>query len=291
MEKATGCVVRGIIVTMVERPEDKRMKPLRSKPQRLVLILIALATLAAPAWGYVVFLKDGKQIITKEKYRRQGDKVLLILQSGVTTELAASEVDFARTDKENEIELGTARVLEGGETRMMSREEERQGIDEPKRTTLSDLAERRNLALPELSTRREKTEQGETIPYTQAGFIDLERLPRRPLADEEVDAELQQYFESQGLEGFSIFQGSAGDHPLILVVANSDAAVFKALKDSAGALVQTQARFPKRLAGLEIFMKTEGNVRAGQFILSLDLANQLVAGLDPKIFFTRYVQF
>lgn len=268
-----------------------RLKSLGLKPLRRILILLAVAALAAPAWGYVVFLKDGKQIITKEKYRRQGDKVLLVLQSGVTTELAASEVDFAKTDKENQIELGTARVLEGGETRMLSREEERQGIDEPRRTTLSDLAGQRNLALPELSTRREKTDLGETIPYTQAGFIDLERLPRRKLADVEVEAELEQYFESQGLEGFSIYQGSAGDHPLVVVVANSDTAVFKALKDSAGALVQTQARFPKRLAGLEILMMTEGKVRAGQFILSLDLANQLLAGLDPKIFFTRYVQF
>lgn len=261
------------------------------KPLRQILILIAVLTLAAPAWGYIVFLKDGKQIITREKYRREGDKVLLVLQSGVTTELPAAEVDFAKTDEENKVELGTARVLEGGETRVMSRDEETGKSGKSRETTLSDLAGRRALALPEPSTRREKTEQGEKIPYTQAGFIDLEKLPRREPGDAEVAAELAQYFESQGLEGVEIFQGSAGDHPLVVVVANSDTAVFKALKDSASALVQTQARFPERLAGLEVLMRTESNVRAGQFILTPELANQLLAGQDPKVFFTRYVQF
>jgi len=266
------------------------MKLLRMKLLRQILILIAVLTLAAPAWGYIVFLKDGKQIVTKEKYRRQDDKVLLVLQSGVTTQLPAKEVDFTKTDEMNKVELGTARVLEGGETRVMSREEER-AKGESQETTLSDLAGRRALALPEPSTRREKTEQGETIPYTQAGFINLEKLPRRESGDAEVVAELSQYFESQGLEGFEIFQGSAGNHPLVVVVVNSDTAVFKALKDSAGALVQTQARFPERLAGLEVFMKTESNVRAGQFVLTPELANQLLASQDPKTFFTRYVQF
>ncbi len=259
------------------------------KPLRQILILIAVVTLAAPAWGYVVFLKDGKQIITKEKYRLEGDKVYLVLQSGVSTELPAAEVDFPKTDEMNKTQLGTAKVLEGGGTRLMTREEETSSG--PRETTLSDLAGRRSLALPEPVTRRKSEDAGEQIPYTKAGFIDLERLLRRELGDAEVAAELSQYFESQGLEGFEIFRGSAEDHPLVVFVANSDTAVFKALKDSASALVQTQARFPGRLAALEILMTTESKVRAGQFVLTPELANQLVAGQDPRTFFTRYVQF
>ena len=79
-----------------------------------VTILAALLLVAMPAWGYVVILKDGTQIITREKYRREGDRVYLILQNGTETFITASEIDFAKTDELNVENIGQVRVIEQG---------------------------------------------------------------------------------------------------------------------------------------------------------------------------------
>ena len=256
-------------------------------PRRLSIAFVLLfVTLFAPlpVWGYVVFLKDGTQIVTREKYERKGDEVFLILESGTRTVIDAAEIDFQRTDKENITNLGSARVIEGTEVDI------RTGPAPPPRTTLSDLAGSRNLAAPE-APKPEKDISAE-LPVTNAGFVDLMALPRRPFADVELDAELSRYLGSQGIETFKVFQGTSADRPLLEVVANNEAAVFKALRDGAGALSQLRARFPDRLNVLELLIVTERDVRAGQFTLTPELAHLLArGGLEPETFFYRYVEF
>ena len=251
------------------------------------LLIAALMLVSTPAWGYIVFLKDGSQIQTKEKYRIEGDKAILILPSGTEASYDASEIDVKKTDEINVIDYGTAKILEGLD-RVEKRPETRIEDDD---ATFGSYISGRSLALPEVR-RREAVKTEEGLPTTQAGFVDLMSLKRRPYPDSDITAEVLGYLKGQGVDRVRIFQGTEPDRPLLEIVAASEASVFKALSDSASGLVQIHERFPKKVEAFELVMMTETQARAGQFVLTPELANLLVTGrLKPPGFFLRYVEF
>lgn len=257
------------------------------KPLRRTVIALVLFAAAAPVWGYVVMLKDGSQIITREKYRRDGDKVVLVLQSGTETFIDASEVDFKKTDELNTIHLGQARVIEEGRAETVIDE---QPGKRSRPESLSEIAGRTNLSLPRADEQEEARQAA--LPLTPAGFVDLQRVDRVALADAEVAGEIGGYLSSQGAEGFQLFQGTAEKHVLLEMTADSEASVFEQLRDAAGALAQVQSRFPNRVEVLELLLVTSSGKRAGQFALTGDLARELLSGaLEAPTFFHRYVQF
>jgi len=259
------------------------MKSLTSRLRRFT-ILLALLLVAMPAWGYVVLLKDGTQIITREKYRREGDRVYLVLQSGVETFIVATEIDFAKTDELNKENLGQVKVIEQGAKTVEVAE-----TPQEQKPTLRDLLGTSHLTLPQVD-QEDRKESG--LPLSPAGFVDLWSFQARPHPDVELTDELSRYLTGQGVDGFRVFQGTAKKHVLLQVTASSESTVFKALRDAASALVQTQTRFPDRIAVLELVMSTETEKRAGQFVLTRELADQLLAGtIDPPTFFYRHVQF
>ncbi|MCP5117176.1 MAG: hypothetical protein GY953_40645, partial [bacterium] len=107
-----------------------------------------------------------------------------------------------------------------------------------------------------------------------------------------ITAEVLGYRKGQGVDRVRIFQGTEPNRPLLEIVAASEASVFKALSDSANGLAQIHQRFPKQVAAFELVMMNESQARAGQFVLTPELANLLVTGrLKPPGFFLRYVEF
>ncbi|MCP4658806.1 MAG: hypothetical protein GY856_25625 [bacterium] len=259
-------------------------------PFRRFAIALILLVVATPTWAYIVYLKDGSQIVTKEKYRVVGDQAYLILPSGTETSMNVSEIDVAKTDELNQVDIGTARVLEGVGTRTTPEPSEAE-VD---RETLGDLlGGRSGLSLPPVSKRQEAVAmEVEALPLTKAGFVDLMKLSRNPYTDSEITTELLQYLKGQGVEEIKIYQGTAADSPLIEIVTNSEASVFKVLKDCANALVQMHGRFPEKVGALEVLMVTGSQVRAGQFVLTPAMGNLLVTGaIDAPTFFCRHVQF
>lgn len=255
------------------------------RPLRRLMILFALLLVAVPAWGYVVVLKDGTQIITREKYRREGDRVYLVLQSGTETFIASTEIDFAKTEELNKDHVGQAKVIETGAVTVVKEDPQQQ-----KKPTLRDLVGKGRLSVPES---KKGAGAGEAeLPFTRAGFVDLWSFPTSALADPELDEELSRYLVGQGVTSFRVLQGTEKGHVLLRVTANSESAVFKGLRDAASALVQAQTRFPDRIAAVELVMSTDSDKRAGQFVLTRELASQLLSGaIDPPTFFYRHVQF
>ena len=252
------------------------------------ILIAALMLIGTPAWGYIVFLKDGSQIQTKEKPRIEGDKAILILPSGTEAFYDAAEIDTKKTEEINVIDYGTAKLIEGlGKVRALP-----QGVRfEDEDPTFGSYIAGRNLALPEVR-RRETAQAEEGLPTTQAGFIDFMSLKRQPYPHSEITAEVLGYLKGQGVDRVRIFQGSEPDRPLLEIVAASEASVFKALSDSANGLAQIHERFPKKVAAFELVMMTETQARGGQFVLTPELANLLVTGrLKPAGFFLRYVEF
>lgn len=265
---------------------------------RLVIVLLSVLA-AAPALAYTVFLKDGTKIITREKYRIDGERAILTLPSGTETFYQASEIDVAKTDEFNQIDYGTARVIEGSKTRTLATDE---SLDEE--ATLSDLLNRRErtpLAMPDNPQRSpddrqpgaaDQAEFAASVPRTKAGFADLFEMDRDPYPKPTILGEVMRYLKGQGWDNVRIYRGTRLDRPLVEMVAASEASVFKAIKDAANGLVQLHERFPKDVAAFELLLMTDNQLRAGQFTLTPDLANMLVTDeLDAASFFLRYVEF
>lgn len=253
---------------------------------RLTLITVLLFLWSLPAWAYIIVLKDGTQVNAKEKYRRDGDRVLVVLVNGTLTEMSADEVDFAKTEELNT--SGSRSDIVIGDTQII----EEAAPPPPPPIRAGDLS-RTRLSLPQPPpTSPAAADAGPQLPLTSAGFVDLKALPREEYANVEILAELKQFLESQGVEGFEVFNGSAADRPMLLVETASESVVFDVLKHAAGALVQTNARFPEQMAALELLMLDDRQQRAGQFVLTPDLVRPLTTGrLPPEVFFVRHVQF
>ncbi|MEM7353298.1 MAG: hypothetical protein AAF657_21055 [Acidobacteriota bacterium] len=264
-------------------------QPARLGRFRHSLIFAGLLALSLPAWGYVVFLKDGSKIDTKEKYRIEGDRAILILPSGTEAFYDASQIDVEKTQQANVINLSNATLIEGGrQTRLPAN----------LRTGEEDLAfERfvsgRSLALPKVRRRdaeQQVTDKGH--PTTDAGFVDLMTIPRKKYKNNDVIAEVLGYLKGQGVDRVRIFEGTEKDRPLLEIVAASEASVFKALEDSANSLVQIRERFAKEVAAYELVMMTESQDRAGQFLMTPETADLLASGrMKAQTFFLRYVEF
>lgn len=256
---------------------------------RSVVTILVLALAAVPAWGYIVILKDGSQITTREKYRVEGDKVYLILPSGTSTFFEAAEIDFEATDELNKLNIGTAKLIDEGETKQLPTD-----VSLNDKITLGDLVSQTNsLALPPPKLRQvEDITNNVGFPITEAGFIDLSLLPREPYEKAEIQSEVLRHLKGQGLEDVRIYSGTTELRPLVQIITASEASVFKALKDTANGIVQIHERFPGEVEAFEVLLLTDSRVRAGQFVLTPELASLLVTGrLDAPAFFLRYVEF
>ncbi len=263
-------------------------RPSGPSPSSYALLIAVLLLTTSPAWGYIVFLKDGSQIQTKEKYRIEGDVAYLILPSGNLASYKASEIDIKKTEEINVVDYGTARLIEGLDKVTPLAKQTRFEDN----TRFGEHIFGRSLALPELNKRQQTATPDGQLPTTRAGFVDMMALRRSPYPGSEITAEVLGYLHGQGIDQVRIFQGTQADRPLIEIVAVSEASVFKALKDTASGLVQIHDRFPELVTAFELVLMTETQDRAGQFVLTPELAEELVSeSLTAPQFFLRFVEF
>ena len=88
-----------------------------------------------------------------------------------------------------------------------------------------------------------------------------------------------------------IYQGSQGDRPLLELTTPSEGAVFRVLEVSSNALLHIRGTHPK-VAAFELLMMTPDRQRAGQFVLTPEMAADLAAKqVEVAAFFLRNVQF
>jgi len=269
------------------------MRSLRLPALFALVVLLALTAappaLAGSSTGYTIVLKDGGTIIAKEKYKIVNGRAIIIQLNGIQTFVRADQIDVAKTDAANRDGYGSAVVLPG------SPQDVGTPVAQPKKdTTLADLITAHAAAPRDLAAkRRDKTE---AIPgrlsKTKAGFYDFATLPRKPFARAEVTAELQQFFHGQGIDEVEIFEGTQADRPFLEITTNSEGSVFKALGAAANALLHNREGSATKVPALEILLTTPSRERAGQFVLTPEMAADLAAKkVDVTAFFTRNVQF
>ena len=252
----------------------------------LIACLLLLLTVVGPAAAYTVYLKDGAKLIAKEPPEIRGGTAIIVLQNGTQTSLDASEIDLERTRQANQSDLGSALILEGGEFT------DQPTVSEPtKETKLSDLISR-NAEGRSASRSRSARSTGPLAGPRDSEAIDLLDWTRSPYRNLDVAGEIQGVFRGQGVEQTRLFQGTASDRVLIDLTTDSEAAVFRALKVAAGALVHLQSKYPQVVSSFELVLTTSNNARAGQFYLDEETAELLVSGdLETSSFFVANVRF
>ena len=258
---------------------------------------VILALLALVAWGPQlvgapgdsVIRKGGCSQVAKKKYTIENGRAIITLLSGSQTFVAADQIDVARTEAINRSGYGTGVLIPG------SPQDIGTVPAQPKKDeTLADLINQRRAGPRDVPTyRREKDQPAGGLVKTKAGYYDFSTLARKPYPHAEVTTELQQFFHSQGLDDVEIFEGTQGDRPLVEISTNSEGSVFKALNAAANALLQVRsASAVSRVAAFEVLLTTPARERAGQFVLTPEMATDLVAKkLDVTAFFVKNVQF
>ncbi|KAB2961963.1 MAG: hypothetical protein F9K18_10450 [Thermoanaerobaculia bacterium] len=253
---------------------------------RLVVLLLA-ALVAAPALAYTIFLKDGSQLLAKQKYEVRGDRAIILLPSGTQTAIALSEIDIPRTEKANVQDLGTAILIEDGKATGMPAAPPKS--DEAKLADLirSGSAGVRDTGVP-------ATPGGPTGAAARPrGFSDevAPTASRVALRDSALGAQLKDFIGSRGLP-VEVAQGSSARRPLLVYETDSEGPVFRALLASAAALIETRSRTPGALEGVDVLCETSDGSLAARFELDPQQAADLLAGrAEVTRFFVENVLF
>jgi hypothetical protein len=254
----------------------------------LLVSLIAVA-LAAPLAAYTIYLKSGATIDAKEKYKLSNGRALITLVNGTHTFIDAKQIDVPKTDANNTMELGdNGKVIDQGTSTAPP------APAPPPQEQLSNFIESRGSTPHNLpQARRAATNQTPNQPtMSRAGYLDLTTLPRTAYGNLEVASDLQEFFHLQGLQELTISAGASKDHALVEVMTNSEGSVFQALTTAANALLHLRDRFPGKVSGLELVMTTPTREHAGQFVLTPEMAADLVAKrIEATAFFVQHVQF
>ena len=254
------------------------------------LAFLALFTLAPMAvLASIIYLKDGSTITAKGKYRIENGRAIITLPNGTQTFVPANQIDVKRTEEANRNGYEGAVVLPG-----TSQDLGTTGGTPAKDKTLADLITRKEAAPRERPVSRRETNASSSgrLVKTRAGYYDLTTLSRKPYSNADVTAEIQQFFRGQGIEGVEIYEGTQGDRPLLEITTNSEGSVFKALNTTSNALLQLRDRFPAQVAAVELLLTTPSRERAGQFVITPEMATELVSKkVDVTFFFVKNVQF
>ena len=250
---------------------------------------LAAALLAAS--GYTIVLKDGSH------HRRQGEvhgsrraRPIITLLNGTQTFVRADQIDVARTEAANRDGYGSGVVIPGSPQDVGTAARPAAEGQDPGRPIRQQAPRPRELP----GNRRDKNagRPAGRRRRPRPAINDLSTLPRKPYAHADIAAELQQFFHGQGIEEVEIYEGTQGDRPLLEITTNSEGSVFKALSTAANALLHIRDAFPGKVAAFEVAADHPRRERAGQFVLTPDMATDLVAKkVDVTSFFVKNVQF
>ncbi len=245
------------------------------------LLTVLALLLAAPLAAYTVFFRDGRTLQTKDKPRIVNGRAVVTLLNGTQASFDPKDIDQRRTDEMNQKNLGAAEIIANDTPAPQA------AAPAPAQGRLTDLAARGGVG-PREPVRRETSASARGASAVR----DLMTAQRKPYADAAVAAELRTFFLGQKVEGVEIYQGTQAGRPLIEITTSSESAVFRALQVGANAVLHVRDRFPQKSASLELLMLTPGRERAGQFVLTPDMAEGLVSKRVSLVsFFLDNVQF
>jgi hypothetical protein len=248
---------------------------------RLALVLLAVLA-AAPAFAYTIFLKDGSQILAKEKYVARAGRAFIKLPSGTVTAIALDEIDVPRTEQANVQDLGTAILIEDGKAKELAAATPPPSAD----AKLADLIRSGSAGVRETAAAPTTVGADSGAVERPRGFADAAATTSTgvPLRDAALGAQLRSFIGARGLP-VEVVQGSSARRPLLVYETDSEGPVFRALLASAAALIEIRSQVPGALEGVEVLCRTADGSLAGRFELDPQQAADLLAGRTE---ITRY---
>jgi len=243
--------------------------------RKSLIMLILVVGFALPASAYTIYLTDGSKIIAQGKYTVDGEKAIIVLESGTQTFLALEEIDVERTDKANENNsIGTALIFEDG--RFVERADV--ATTKVEIDTVTDLIARGGATIRESSS---------GAPSDSDAGTALE-----PLSNSEVATALQTAFREQGVTGVGIFQGSTRQSARLELTTESESSIFRGLEAAAAVLLNLAPEHSELCNRFEISMLSSESERGGDFELTPELAEAIGSKtIELSAFFVEHVRF
>ncbi|MDX1384109.1 MAG: hypothetical protein R3190_10730 [Thermoanaerobaculia bacterium] len=250
---------------------------------RILLAAALVVTLtAAPALSFTLVFRDGSTLVVEDRYRIEGERLYATLLSGTETFFDLADVDLERTEEMNEMELGSAFVLDANGRRQRSP----QANAEPQ-TLRQLLRERGDTTDSGIFSKPNATAEARITP---AGNLDLFTVPRAELEPAEAAERVTRILRRNGVNG-QVRAGSGEGRVLVEVITDARSQVFAALSGAAAAMPEIVAELPQ-VEVLELTMETQARRRAAMFALELNQANALNRGeIEPERFFFENVLF
>lgn len=221
----------------------------------LASALFALLLAAAPAFAYVIKLKDGSLIFAKTKYTVKGDKAIVTLENGTVTSMKLDLIDVEGSEKYNKENFGNVVAIDTPDGRKPT-----PSAQAPVQPRLQDYIRERKprMALP---SQAEKSSADGSGPSFQP-------------VDPNLQAAFAKVFDGAGISQYKLtnFRGKTG----LLVTTNTEEAVFNALNAAARALSDPTSRGVA--VTIHIVLTSSGGESAGAFDMSPEQARQLVNG-------------
>lgn len=250
--------------------EDEEVVNVKKVLAALVVLVVGLGTAHAV---YVVYLKNGKRVVAREKYQVKGKLAVITLKNGAVVSLPLDQINVEKTEKINSLGLGDAELLALGEEGPPPPTP----TPTPAMTTLGKL--RGEVAKP----------TGEAARPTPTPGITLREQPYR---DKGVDRAFQEALERYHLYLYRTSQGSRPEF-LYLEVQVNEKEVPRALEAVCMTYHLLKQTAPDRTPEqVELRLLNEAGREAGLFRISPEQAAELAEGkTTPDEFFLKYVLF
>ena len=207
-----------------------------------------VALLSSQAFAsYTIVLKDGTRYVAKTKWTIQNGKALVTLTSGSVMTLNPKEIDLARTDEVNKLNMGNVTIL--------GQEQQAAPSNAKQAPTLGDM----------VKMRRQQQPQPTPPPATPPTQATAPAAPA-PVADN-LDPRLKDTFE-RAYENVGIFEHKlTGTNRSVHVqlVADSEEKVFNAISATAFLIARNAGIDNLQIDMVELYMATTTGGAAGRF--------------------------
>src|SRR5262245_42803147 len=188
----------------------------------VLLGVLALILAAAPAFAYVIKLKDGSLIFARTKYTVKGDRAIITLENGTVTAMKLDQIDVEGSEQYNKENFGNVVAIDTPDSHKPT-----PAPNAPAPLRVQDYIREKKprMALP--PSQAEKSTADGSGPSFQP-------------VDPNLQAAVAKIFDGAGISQYKLtnFRGKTG----LLVTTNTEEAVFNAINAAARAMGDPTSR-------------------------------------------------
>jgi hypothetical protein len=243
----------------------------------LTVFILVGACVASAAGGYVVILKNGHKIRTKEPLRIEGRMAIITLSNGTVTSYPVDHVDLVATQKYNQLGLGDA--IEITELTL---------TDKPLPTPTPHKPLGHYAAISPLTD----AELGATSTPTPEPTPGI-KLQGVGYHEPRITMAFGEFLDRKRIFLYKTSTGTKPEFFFLQVIADDEEQVFATLKVVSEAYALIHQRYPDIApAAVELEMVSTGHAASGTFRITAQMASDLASGqISAEQFYVGNVIF